>query len=65
MAGAKSGVLEASGAFWAIAICDASAAKQAMATPKMKCFEVLMMLEVAEALEHKSMVIVPAVWSQK
>ena len=46
-------MLVASGAFCAIANCDALATVQANARPRVKAFEVLMMLDVMKALERE------------
>ena len=51
MAGAKSGMLVASGTFCAIANCDALPTVQAKAIPSAKFFEVPMMCDVVKAFE--------------
>src|SRR5438094_878966 len=61
MAGAKSGMPVASGAFCASAICDGSAAKKAKTTPRRNPFEVLMTFAMAEVLRPERMMIVSAV----
>jgi hypothetical protein len=57
MAGAKSGMRDASGTFCASAICEVLPAMQAKRTQRAKFFEVLMMSDVMNGLKNEFMML--------